>query len=278
MVVLVTDTAMTVTSGTLDGFATTVPTNEAKLFLNTAASFFNARENKTVKCVDLDVAKFRQWNQTNTVLRSLLPQQDVQTIFIADNRSQTSTTEPGVRLINGEWLPPKGLTVATPDPMYIKGNYNVTTNGTPVNLGTSDTSAALPASVAADAVSILSVNWNDASSASALSSRIAGSTTVNCAILAGNVPTTTSSYSGGLENFPRFLEDWSGQTLTYNGSWVAMYDSRIATAPWSGNGASVSIYSPPIRNWSFDQNFNDLNKIPPASPQVRLLLRGGWAD
>src|SRR3989442_4339035 len=139
--------------------------------------------------------------------------------------------------------------------MYIKGNYNVTTNGTPVNLGTSDTSAALPASVAADAVSILSVNWNDASSASALSSRIAGSTTVNCAILAGNVPTTTSSYSGGLENFPRFLEDWSGQTLTYNGSRVSMDDKPIRTPPWTGNAASVSIYSPPLSNLSFQQTF-----------------------
>lgn len=276
LVILVSDSGITATSGSVNGFGTSVPTNQAAFFLNTAATFYNAREGKMIKCTDFDVAKFRLWNETNVVLRPLLVQQDVRTIFIADNRTQ-SGTEPGIRLINGQWLPPKGLTVATPYPIYIKGHYNVTTNGTPVNLGTADTSASLPASVAADAVTILSANWNDAnasSSSSALSSRIATSTTVNCAVLAGNVPTSGGSYSGGLENFPRFLEDWSGQTFTYNGSLVAMYDSRIATAPWGGGG----VYSPPIRNWSFDPNFNDITKVPPASPQVRLLLRGGWSD
>jgi hypothetical protein len=273
MVILVSDSGTTVTSGAIDGFATVVPTNEAKLFVNTT-SFFNARENKTIKCTDLDVGKLREWNTSNTAFRVPWPLLDVATVFIADTRSQSGSTEPGVRLINGEWLPPKGLTVATPDPIYIKGNYNVTTNGTPMNLGTADTTYALPASVAADAVSILSVSWSDANSSLALSSRIAGSTTVNCAILAGNVPTTSSAYSGGLENFPRFLEDWSGKTFTYNGSMVAMYDSRIATAPWgSGN-----TYSPPVRNWAFDDNFNNLAKVPPSSPQVRILLRGGWGD
>jgi len=278
MVILVTDSAVTVTSGSINGFATTIPTNQGKFFINTNVSFFNARENKNVRCTDIDVDKLRQWSDTNDVLRPVLVQKDVRAIYIADNRSQTSSTEPGIRLINGAWLPPKGLTVATLHPLYIKGNYNVSTNGTPVNLGTNDTSGTVPASIIADAITILSGNWNDANSSLALSSRIATSTTVNCAILAGNVATTSASYSGGLENFPRFLEDWSGQTFTYNGSMVAMFDSRYATAPWSGAGASVSIYSPPIRNWSFDANFNDLAKIPPASPQVRTLIRGAWAD
>src|SRR5258706_485639 len=157
MLIVVSDSGTIVTSGAVDGFATVVPTNEAKLFVSTT-SFFNARENKTIKCTDLNVAKLWEWNTNNTVFRVPWPPLDVATVFIADTRSQSSGTEPGVRLINGEWLPPRGLTVATPDPIYIKGNYNVTTNGTPMNLGTADTTCALPASIAADAITILSVS------------------------------------------------------------------------------------------------------------------------
>jgi hypothetical protein len=272
MVVLISDAGVTATSGAFNGFATPIPAAQRNLFINPSASFFNARENKTIKCTDIDIAMLRKWNGSNAVLRPL------QTLFIADSRTQSGSTEPGVRLINGEMLPPKGLTVATPNPIYIRGNYNVTVSGTPVNLGTTNTTATVPASVAADAVTILSGNWSDGNSDKDIGSRVAASTTVNCAILAGNVATVSGSYSGGLENFPRFLEDWSGQTLTYNGSLVALFDSVFATAPWSGNGASVAIYSPPIRNWAFDQNFNDITKIPPSSPQVRLMIRGAWAD
>jgi len=41
------------------------------------------------------------------------------------------------------------MAVATPDPLYIVGNYNVTTNtnGVPVNLGTGNTSQTYPAAV-----------------------------------------------------------------------------------------------------------------------------------
>src|SRR5438477_4381098 len=54
------------------------------------------------------------------------------------------------------------------------------------------------------------------------SSRIASNTTVNAAIISGIVPTAAAggdgSYSGGAENFPRFLENWSNATLIYYGS------------------------------------------------------------
>ena len=33
-------------------------------------------------------------------------------------------------------------------------------------------------------------------------------------------------YSGGVENFPRFLEDWSGKTFTYYGSMLELYNSQ----------------------------------------------------
>jgi hypothetical protein len=192
---------------------------------------------------------------------------------VGDVRTPTATTLSAVRLVNGHWLPPQGLTVATFNPIYIQGHYNVTTNGTMANLGTANTSQTVPASVAADALGILSIAWSDANSALAIGSRTASDTTVNAAILVGNSE-TVSGYGGGLENFPRFLETWSGKTFTFNTSLVCMFPSQIATGPWGVAGA----YSPPARNWSFDKNFNDPTKLPPSTPQVRLLVRGTWSD
>ncbi|MBI5386632.1 MAG: hypothetical protein HZA90_18330 [Verrucomicrobia bacterium] len=81
----------------------------------------------------------------------------------------------------------------------------------------------------------------------------------------------------GVENFPRFLEDWSGKTLTYNGSMVVMFPSEFATGLWRGTGSTIGIYNPPARDWAFDLNFRDINKMPPGTPQVRALIRSQWA-
>ncbi|MGH7970795.1 MAG: hypothetical protein ACREIC_18905, partial [Limisphaerales bacterium] len=87
---------------------------------------------------------------------------------------------------------------------------------------------------------------------------------------------TGTSDSGGVENFPRFLEDWTGDTLTYNGSMVAMFYSRVATGLWMGIGSTYDIYNPPNRNWGLDQNFQYSNKLPPATPALEILVRSNW--
>jgi hypothetical protein len=184
-------------------------------------------------------------------------------------------TQSGVRLVNGETLPSRGLTVATPNPLYIKGHYNVAKPGAAPTLASHNTDNSLPGSVVADAVTILSTSWNDANSTLGTGSRIAANTTVNTAILTGNVPSGTQGrYSGGVENFPRFLENWGGKTLTYNGSLVCMFPSKVATTPWGGGG----VYSPPNRDWAFDVNFTDSTKLPPNTPQIRSMIRAGWAS
>jgi hypothetical protein len=127
--------------------------------------------------------------------------------------------------------------------------------------------------VYSDAVTILSPNWNPQNSSSGIGSRTAANDTVNAALLTGNVPSDGNSYSGGVENFPRFLENWSGYTLTYNGSMVCMFNSQIATDPWPGTG---TVYNPPTRNWAFDQNFNNPAKQPPLMPFVISVNRGAW--
>ncbi len=272
LIILVSNNAVVAKSGLVNNFATTIPASQVNSFLRTNGSFFNKRENKTIQTIDIDVGKLAAWNASNSLLRSVLAAGDVRTVYVEDFRTQTGTVESGVRLTNGQNILPKGLTVATPNPVYIEGNYNVPSSA----LGSTNTSGTLPAAIMADAITILSPNWNDANSHLALTSRVASDTTVNAAFLAGIVETTSGSYSGGVENFPRFLENWSSRTFTYNGSMVVMYDTKFATGLWQGTGTVIGIYNPPIRNWAFDQNFRDPTKLPPSTPQLRTMIRGTW--
>ena len=119
-----------------------------------------------------------------------------------------------------------------------------------------------------DAITVLSGNWNDANnSATALGSRNPAATTINAACLEGIVPTALdgSNYSGGVENFLRLLENWSGNTLTYNGSIVAMFTNQYANSFWPGIGM---VYNFPIRSWGLDVNFKQVGKLPPLTPIV----------
>jgi len=216
----------------------------------------------------------------------------------------TSTSHRGVRLINGGSLPAVGLTVATPNPVYIQGDFNsgaTTTYSskaggtssakvlTVSNLPTSDGSTAYPkstsapdessgtytkrtAAVVADAVTILSNSWSDGTSTSSLSSRNPSNTTINAALVAGNVPTTKTAYSGGLENFPRLLENWSSsQNLTIHGSFGLLFNSEQATGIWQNTG---NYYNAPSRRWFFDPIFQDKN--PAGFPVAFAYGLGAW--
>src|SRR5205807_931115 len=82
--------------------------------------------------------------------------------------------------------------------------------------------------VIGDAISVLSNNWTvlgDANSTQSRPQRIATNTTINAALVSGNNPSNGSSYSGGGENFVRYLEDWNhnNNTFCYYGSMVQLY-------------------------------------------------------
>ncbi|MCA1651698.1 MAG: hypothetical protein LC753_15970, partial [Acidobacteria bacterium] len=108
--------------------------------------------------------------------------------------SNVSTSERAIRLVNGHILPTTGLTIVTPNPVYIKGNYN--TGGTPPSNTTPTSSPVVstytrkPSAVIADAINVLSGNWSDAKSTSQITSggylvsnpRSATSTTINTAL------------------------------------------------------------------------------------------------
>jgi hypothetical protein len=132
-------------------------------------------------------------------------------------------------------------------------------------------------------VTILSNNWNDGQSFAlpyALSSRQASDTQVRFAMLAGDPITGYSpseglngSQNGGLINFKRFLESWSGDRLNYSGSLINLYNAFNNNGRHKPNG---TVYNPPTRDWTFEESFKDPNRLPPGTPFVYFLTFTGF--
>ncbi len=237
------------------------------------------REAATIRLATLDVSKLvtsvssGNPNYTSSSFTNI--------IYIYDS-SATSGARRAIRVKGGTKVPTSGLTIVSNNPIYIQGDFN--TGGSPPSDSTSQNDPTTPqvsgytrapCSVVGDAINLLSNVWNDANSSSGTSSRVATNTTFNTAILSGIVPTAPvggdGSYSGGAENFPRFLEDWSHAIVTYYGSMVELYKSQQSTGEWG----KANVYVPPTRHWYFDSNFKV--RPPPGSLMVYSYTKGQWA-
>jgi hypothetical protein len=167
-----------------------------------------------------------------------------------------------------------GMTLATNQMLYIEGNYNADGDHSTGSATESDAAGdyakqghEAPAALVADSITFLSQNWNDANSNKSRDSRIAADTEISAAILTGNVPSGKSgsnSYSGGVENFPRFLEKWSGKDLLLRGSIVALFESEVGTRRFGYS----DVYKPPNRNWGFHSKFAE-GYLPPGTLNTR---------
>jgi hypothetical protein len=269
-------------------------------FLTLTNTFTDQRENDKVIVTDIDMSKLDKWLLTNNAVNAKFPSvggvynmSNVPNIlYAADNRSFNNGQLTAVRLKNGTTIPtntisiagsnaPSGFTVATPNPLYIDGNYNAPDSTT---LYSTNTSKVYPASLASDALTILSQNWVDANSTQTLGNSGGGvhtatTTEVNAAILTGVVASTgsaASQFSGGVHNLPRLLEDWGNggsTTLWLNTSIVNLFASKWATNQWQTPGV---YYYAPTRQFSFNQNFLDYTKQPPGTPMLGYVLRTRW--
>jgi hypothetical protein len=186
-----------------------------------------------------------------------------------------------------------GFTVASEEPAYILGNYNAN-DASPVPpigiyqpLGDPHASSA----VIADTVTLLSKNWNNeqslfsprqvtgasctaslASAAGSASGRKACTTWYRVAIASGKSipfaqPLGTGNdfgTDGGVHNFLRYLEDWGGQELIYEGSLVSLYSAQYGVGTFK---CCNMVYSPPDRRYEFDLDFTDPSKMPPGTPR-----------
>jgi hypothetical protein len=178
-----------------------------------------------------------------------------------------------------------GFTVAAENPVYILGNYNAN------NSTFSDTAGAchVPAAVMADAVTLLSNNWNDLESFSSPTATSQSTTypseagrTVSAnayyrtAVMGGSTipfaqPTGYTTYQdfgtdGGVHNFLRSLENWGSVTKYYMGSIADFYYSVQATGVYK-DGLANSVYSPGTRVYSFDTDFENISELPPDTPR-----------
>jgi hypothetical protein len=252
----------------------------------TNQTFYDYREGKTVQAVQVDVGKLNAWLTNTTATGGAQYEQlnnssstskghDINSIYVYNSVSEDDSTLPAVRMTDGAQLPSAGLTVATPMPLYVKGDYNVTTDGSHYSRSLGDTTYTVPAALLGDAITILSANWSDSYNAgTSLSSRTPANICINAATLEGIVPSDGSHYSGGVENFLRLLENWSSSTtVTYNGSIVVMFPSQYATGPWGQS----NVYGVPTRRWGFDPNFTEQGGLPPLTPQVKATIRGVYA-
>jgi hypothetical protein len=263
--------------------------------------FFNRREGKWMLLLNINVRDLVLWNrqQVDTPFFSPSDNSDGGLVIFATidgPNSNSNSNNYGVRVFGSANLPcptaavcgigqvadPLGVTVASDQAMYVLGNFNQgTVNGGPPRQ---------PASLIGDSINVMSENYwrnqancntrycRDGQSSLLLSdpiqptARDAVNTWVNAALL-GGVDTTVldggaqTVYNGGLENYPRFHENWTGITWTYQGSFVSLGTAEHVNGPWLGTGAAYQIYNPPGRAWNYDPAFNNVANLPPLTPR-----------
>ncbi len=256
----------------------------ALIFSGNDEAFWDGRENIGADVFQINMGALQAWANGNAARDYSI----TYVTFTNVNTGNVLRDYPVVRIMNGSTLlwP---VTVATDRPMYIWSNFN--------------TVGWQPASFIADAITFLSPIWTDATHA--VGTHVPGTDwttpqkpnvnttmTVYAAIAAGHsatpcdwmrvgcIPTTppplvpaTGSYGGGLENFPRFLENWDDDDMVYRGSLVSLFQSQYAARrrwQWSGSGR---YYDPPDRDWRFDLRFRDPRNLPPGTPVVGSVIQ-----
>jgi len=248
----------------------------------TSSTIWDAREGKNMPVVTIDMGKLMQTSYAPKIL------------YATDSNATAnpSTMASGVQLINGSYIGgTSGVTVASNLPVYVKGDYNGFTDPTtglsiPAINGIPQTQNAsgnvvptVPCAIMADAVNLLSNKW-DGTKSSTSGVPAASNTTYNTAIVAGNQATVADptnpndhGYNGGLQNLPRFHEDWSGGVkCNIAGSFVNLWRSQIATGVYGQSG----VYSPPERHWDFDQQFS--SAFPPGIPYAISIGRTTYEE
>ena len=193
-----------------------------------------------------------------------------------------------------------GLTIAAENPVYVQGDYNnnPTTDAT---FATPSTDTHVATAILADAITALSDNWNDVNSFISpytWGGRAAVATTYRFAFMGGlGVPFRqpargidfAEGTDGGVHNLLRYIERWNTTTdipftansassvpSYYLGSMVSTYFSHQAVAIWKCCNGSV--YDPPQRNYTFDQDFQTPAKLPPLTPMLRDINTIGYTQ
>jgi len=262
--------------------------------------FYNWREKKWMLLLNINVRDLIWWNDQNGQPFFATNDNTEGGIVIfatVDGPLSNTFNNYGVRIFGTADLPsppmpggigvsadPTGVTIVSDQAMYVLGDFNRGVAGGGV--------ARQPASIIGDSVNLLSQNyWRSAFNCGAncctnrycrdgqsvrdigQAERNAATTWINAALL-GGVDTTPdgalghSTYNGGLENYPRFHENWGGTNLTYQGSFVSLGTPEHVNGAWCDTGGPpCNIYNPPVRLWNFDAGYNNAANLPPLTPR-----------
>jgi len=181
-----------------------------------------------------------------------------------------------------------GLTIVAENPVYIQGDYNC-----PACSGNTFNTKDVGASVIGDSVTLLSNNWNDVNSFATQAGNTSGlysqnlrvpiATYYRTAIVGGKgiyfpQPAGTAAdfgTDGGVHNFLRFLENWGGVNVNYEGSLVSLYYNRQGVGTYK---CCTTVYGAPVRNYSFDLNFLQPSLLPPRTPLFRDINTTGFTQ
>ena len=253
--------------------------------------FYNWREQKWMLLLNINVRDLILWNSQNgePFFSTTDSSEGGIVIFatIDGPDSNRSNNNYGIRIFGSNDLPlaggigvsadPTGVTIATDQAIYVLGDFNRGTaaGGAPRQ----------PASIIGDSVNMMSeAYWartvgaaplcgdqfcRDGQSTQALTGgrRNSQNTWINAAFLSGIDDTLVGTYNGGLENYPRFHENWSGTTLNYQGAFVSLGNTEHVNGIWCGTGSTCNIYNPPTRLWNFDPGYNAAENLPPLTPR-----------
>ena len=172
----------------------------------------------------------------------------------------------------------KGLTLATNLPTYIKGDFNLHTQGeftqtlaeswsnfytrTTFNNNFACRSGDSrfpnctkgdewrPANILADSVTLLSGDFDFKELGYAIGSQqiAKNDTTFNLIVAAGDNPAQPTVDNGGLNNLVRVIENWTSRKIKLNGAFMQVKKSAYAT----GTNPPQTLNNPPTRQWSYD--------------------------
>ncbi len=250
-----------------------LPTAAAKcnIFKFKFDAFGNRHEMRWVDALTVELDTLRTWltgvggPKPDVIYVEFKPRAgDWPTPYATTNPSSEASKSPlpSLRLKDGSQLH-GSLTIGSEYPFYVMGNYNTTSKK--------------PASVFGDSYTALSQNYPDGGYPNIPDKPAAATTTHNLSLVHGTGEGFWGCYhhdagcvppAGGGTIWYKMLENWSGLTYTFRGSFVSLWLPVYARTLGSCNGCGGSHYSSPFRDTRFDNMLMYPDSLPPATPVV----------
>ncbi len=249
-------------------------------------AFHDKQEMKFIDVLNVDLSQLRNWVMVDSAGRvpriiyvEFVPSTDI-AFEGTTSKSGDGLFFPVLRLVNGASLHGP-LTVGSEYPLYVQGDYNTTNKQ--------------PAAVFGDRLTALSSIWVDSQN-DALGDGMRGAT--HTSMFFSIVTGESEGYIGCYHHGPdptcvptppdrgpgvtvQMLEDWracSGRCLhRMIGSFITFWAPRHAN-PWGRWPNPNQKYRAPQRDWSFDYDLTDPEKLPPGTPNVGYVLRAAFRE